>query len=424
MELSEVEAAIEADCTKAEEIRQHVSFEQRGMSVGDGLDYSHVTRELKNLAEDGDLDRHKNGRGYEYEIATDDGDDDATEAAESVDAGDIDPHRDYEFEEWVPSNVPEYVATDGEFDEISCEIEYIEEANNPAHIRLTGPTGAGKTHLPTYIAQERGYPLFDISVKWAIDTTDLLGRFVYVNDETRWVNGPLTKALLASKEGPVVLLLDEINRARPEAKAALFEALDDRAQVTIDALGGETVEGNAENIILFSTMNVGSGHVVEELDLAEQRRLGGMWEVDYLGMNHPEREADLLTERTPVHQGLAENLVDAANDVRELAADVSEQVDRGVPTGLLIEWASSAHKYALGDLSNPVMRAAKSNVVRAFYQDGDRDAGGRDTVTTTFESHFDGCPTEAVLDTDEWEAWTGETLEDEIDAGNDPDAAL
>jgi len=424
MELSEVEAAIEADCTKAEEIRQHVSFEQRGMSVGDGLDYSHVTRELKNLAEDGDLDRHKNGRGYEYEIATDDGDDGGVDGEAVAETDDITLPTDYDFESWVPEGTPEYVATDGEFDEISAEIEYIEEAADPAHIRLTGPTGAGKTHLPTYIADERDIPLFDISVKWAIDTTDLLGRFVYVNDESQWVNGPLTKALLASQEGPVVLLLDEINRARPEAKAALFEALDDRAQVTIDALGGETVEGVAENIILFSTMNVGSGHVVEELDLAEQRRLGGMWEVDYLGMNHPEREADLLTERTPVHQGLAENLVDAANDVRELAADVSEQVDRGVPTGLLIEWASSAHKYALGDLSNPVMRAAKSNVVRAFYQDGDRDAGGRDTVTTTFESHFDGCPTEAVLDTDEWEAWTGETLEDEIDAGNDPDAAL
>lgn len=389
-----------------------------------GLDYTHVSRELKNMAEDGDLVREKDGRGYKYFVPEDDADDGPGLGGKSADKGNVALRRDYEWDDWVPEGVPEYVATDGEYDEIQAEIEFIEEADNPAHIRMTGPTGAGKTHLPKFLGQEDGLPVFDISVKWAIDTTDLLGRFVYVNDETRWINGPLTKAVMASNERPVILLLDEVNRARPEAKAALFEALDDRAQVTLDALGGKTVEGNAENIILFSTMNVGSGHVVEELDLAEQRRLGGMWEVDYLGQNHPDREANLLTERTPIHDGLAGKLVEAANDVRQLADEVGQQVDRGIPTGLLIEWSASAYKYALAGLSNPVMRAAKSNVIRAFYQDGDRDAPGRDTVVSTIESHFDGVPADAVLESDEWAAWTGESLDDEIDMGNSPDSAL
>jgi len=267
-------------------------------------------------------------------------------------------------------------------------------------------------------------PLFDISVKWSIDSSALLGRYVYVDEATRWVNGPLTKALLASQERPVVLLLDEVNRARPEAKAALFEALDDRAQVTLDSLGGKTIQGDAMNLIVFSTMNVGSGHVVEELDLAEQRRLGGMWEVNYLGMNHPDREAGLLTDRTPVHEGLALSLVEAANDVRDLAGDTSQQVDRGIPTGVLMEWASSAHKYAAAGLADPVMRAAKSKTIRAFYRDGDRDAAGLDEVLTTLESHVDGVPADAVLEADAWQQWAGETLADELDMGTDPDNTL
>lgn len=389
-----------------------------------GLDYTHVSRELKGMAKDGDLVREKDGRGFKYYIPEDANDETPGMGGVAADTSSVPLRRDYDWNEWVREGVPEYVATDGEADEIAAEIDYIAEADDPAHIRLTGPTGAGKTHLPRYISQQRDLPLFDISVKWATDTTDLLGRFVYVNDETQWVNGPLTKAVMASAERPVILLLDEVNRARPEAKSALFEALDDRATVTLDGLGGKTVQGNAENLILFSTMNVGQGHVVEELDLAEQRRLGGMWSINYLGMNHPDREAGLLADRTPVHGGLAESLVDAANDVRNLAQDVDERVDRGIPTGVLIEWSASAYKYALADLSNPVMRAAKSQVLRAFFRDGDRDAPGMEAITGTLESHFDGMPARAVLDGDEWEAWTGQTLEDEIGLGSDPDSAL
>lgn len=412
MQLKDAKEAINDGHTTTGEIAEYL-----------GLDTTHVSRELKKMAESGDLYRERSGRGYEYYIPAEPASGGGG-AAVSGDGSSIDPERDYEWDAFVPEGVPEYVATDGEYDEIMARVEYREQVEKPAHIRLTGPTGAGKTHLARHVAQELDAPLFDISVKWAIDTTDLLGRFVYVNEETRWINGPLTKAIIASKEQDVVLLLDEINRARPESKAALFEALDDRAQVTLDGLGGVKIEGDNLNLIVFSTMNVGQGHVVEELDLAEQRRLGPMWSVNYLGLNHPDREAALLCERTPIHEGLAQSLVEAANDIRELAQETAKQVDRGVPTGLLLEWARGAYIDALAGNSNPVMRSAQSEVIRSFFQDGDRDAPGRETVVATLESHFDGMPADAVLDGDEWEAWTGETIEDALGLGSDPDSAL
>lgn len=363
-------------------------------------DRSHIARKLKSMSEDGVLTRTKKGRSYHYDFVRDFDDDGL-----SVRKG-------YEWSEWIPENVPEYVPTDGEYDEIQAEIEYRDEADNPAHIRLTGPTGCGKTHLARALAQDLETPLFDISVKWATDTTDLLGRFVIVNGETEWINGPLTKALLTSKERPVVLLLDEINRARPETKSALYEALDDRAQITIDALGGEVIEGEAENLIVVSTMNIGQGHHVEELDLAEQRRLGRKWCIDFLGLNHPEREAQLIADRTPVNRIFASKLVEAANHIRELANDENEQISRGVPTGLVLEMAASAYKYAKAGLENAAFRAAEAAIVRPYYESGSRDVRGRKAVISTFQSYFDGMPSEAVLQGADLQSWASERIED------------
>ena len=258
-------------------------------------------------------------------------------------------------------------------------------------------------------------------MKWATDTTDLVGRFVILEGETKWINGPLTKAILASKEQPVVLLLDEINRARPETKSALYEALDDRAQITIDAVGGETVEGEAVNLIVVSTMNVGKGHHVEELDLAEQRRLGKKWSIDYLGLNYPERETQLLTDRTPINKEFASKIVEVANDIRELAKDTNEQLSRGVPTGLLIEMAAAAFKYAQAGIENPALRASKAAIVRPYYESGDRDVSGRDTVLSAFRSYFDDMPSEAVLDEEALQSWVNKKPDnsEQIEAESD-----
>lgn len=331
----------------------------------------------------------------------------------------LSPHREYQWDKWIPENVPEYIPSGGEYEEIAATINSRHEMDAPARIRLTGPTGSGKTHLPRYLAQEQGAPLIDISVKWAIDSTDLLGRYVYVNDETRWINGPLTKAILASQEQDVYLLLDEVNRARPEAKSALFEALDDRTQVTIDALGGEIISGCAENIILFSTMNTGKGHYTEEMDLAEKRRLGAVWELDYLGLETPKQEVDLLVTRTDCSRAFAEASVQFANSIRETAQESDTDIQRGVATGVLIEFVRLAIKYAASDLSNPVVRAGMSQIVRPLYHTAGRDQSGKETVVELLNSYFNGCPVEAVLYGDEFDRWVGNDVEDTLDVETD-----
>jgi len=164
------------------------------------------------------------------------------------------------------------------------------------------------------------------------------------------------------------------------------------------------------NLIVVSTMNVGQGHHVEELDLAEQRRLGKKWAIDFLGLNHPDREAQLIADRTKVNQIFASKLVEAANKVRRLANDDSEAISRGIPTGLLLEMASSAFKYAKAGLDDAALRAARRAIVDPYYESGDREVRGRDTVVSTFQSFFDGMPSKAVLEGNELQAWADEDV--------------
>ena len=440
VDINNVHKAIEDGATTSSEILDYV----------DATDRSHVSRELKNLTAEGYLTRTKNGRAYEYGIpaqhsvrgesgtAADGGtvvqtsngeqppgsrvtgDAPASPTARgNLTTEDLQFETDYDWDDFVPSGTPEYVPTNSEYEEIRALIDGVGVFGRPAHIRLTGPTGAGKTHLPRYLADEDDAPLFTVAVKHALDSTDLIGRFVFAGGETRWINGQLTKAILASQDRTVYLLLDEVNLARPEAKSALFEALDDRAKVTIDALGGKTISGNPENIVVFSTMNVGRDHVTEELDLAEKRRLGGVWKLNHLGLNYPEREIDLLCDRTGCHELLAEAAVNFANDVRETAQQRGTDITRGVPTGVLIEFVQSARKFAKAELINSAVRAGKAQIVRPLYDNDGPNEPGKETVISTLNSYFDGCPPEAVLDRNEMAQFVETEIKDDPDLSSE-----
>lgn len=299
--------------------------------------------------------------------------------------------RGYDWDEYVPEDVPEYIPHNGEREEMLAEFETARESGKLPRAIVGGPTGSGKTHLARTVATDLHTPLLTIQGKYSMNEADLLGSPIIVNGETRWADGVLTKALLSSAERPTVLLVDEANRARPEAMSVLFSALDDRATVTLDARGGEVIQGDPHNLIVIATVNEGPGYFVEKMDLAERRRFGNKWYVDYLGLEHPAREAELLTSRTPAGSRLAELFVTAANDIRNRASDPGSAVGTGLPTATTMTWAQTAYAYAKAGMENPVMLAARNAVVNPFYSDDDEE---RDEVQQIITSHFDGAPFE------------------------------
>jgi nitric oxide reductase NorQ protein len=353
MKHEDVADAVRAGATTTREIAEHV-----------GLDRSHVGRELKRMVENGVLERHPrpSGNGYFYSIAPED-----------TDASDTDMpvlgNRDYDWNRFVPRpSAAEYIPSGNELTEIEAIIDARSDTGQLPRFRLGGPPGTGKTTLAEHIAAERQWPVIEVQLTASMREPDLFGSPQLIGGETVWADGPITRALLCSQERPTVLVLDEVNRASSRSKTALMPVLDHRARAVIKARGNEVIEGNAENLIVVSTMNEGPEFDTNPLDPAERRRLGNMWYISFLGLEHPEKEIDLVVQEASVSQTIAEGLVHAANAVREAALDnMNERIRSGIPTSDVIRWAQTAASYHKAGLNEPVLRAAESAITDPRY---------------------------------------------------------
>jgi hypothetical protein len=111
-------------------------------------------------------------------------------------------------------------------------------------------------------------------------------------------------------------------------------------------------------------------------------------------------------------------MVEAANQVRAEAArdDFDAAVDGGVPTGVMIEWASTARAYDAQGLDNPVFEAAVDTLLWPFY-DVDDDPDAHDFVRDMLGA-LDGTAYESVADT---EAGADSEQNDQDSADEEPD---
>lgn len=330
------------------------------------LSPSAARRRLKKAADEARSEvvrtRDPQGNGYVYGIADDEGE----AAAEGLPVfGD----REYDWAQWVPNaDTNEYVEIDGELSDFLAIIEAREETGQLPRGRLTGPPGTGKTTYARYIAARKQWPLFPIQFTASMRDAELYGSPHLIGGESVWVDGPAVKALLCSRERPVVVLLDEINRAPFYRKASLQSFLDHRAEAILQLRGGEVITGDAQNLVTIATMNEGVEYETYDIDPAERRRHGNTWEIPFLGLVDADREAAIVADRTPVARDLARVFVEAANDIRELAlSDPTSPIEKGIATSLLLDWARTAASYRHSDRPEPIRRAARTAIVTPHY---------------------------------------------------------
>src|SRR4029077_17001356 len=79
-------------------------------------------------------------------------------------------------------------------------------------VMLKGPTGCGKTRLVEAMAHDLDRPLITVACHDDLSTADLVSRLLLDEGETRWVDGPLTRAV---REG-AICYLDEVVEARQD----------------------------------------------------------------------------------------------------------------------------------------------------------------------------------------------------------------
>ena len=229
----------------------------------------------------------------------------------------------YRIEEYVIQDEPFYVPT-------SDEVEIFAAAyRQRVPVLLKGPTGTGKTRFVEYMAWKLGQPLtivkeagkasngasaggaiplVTVACHEDLTASDLVGRYLLDANGTRWIDGPLTRAVKAGG----ICYLDEIVEARKDTTVIIHPLTDHRRLLTIDKLG-EVVEA-AENFLLVVSYNPGYQNVLKDLKHSTRQRFVA------LDFQFPdaEREAKIIAHESGVDTNTAAMLAKLGSKVRQL----------------------------------------------------------------------------------------------------------
>jgi MoxR-like ATPase len=246
---------------------------------------------------------------------------------------------------------------------------------------LEGEAGVGKTEVARTLAAATGAQLVRLQCHEGIDVHHALydwdhprqllalraaegagngdaGRAADVDlwSERFLLRRPLLQALTA--EGPVVLLIDEIDRADDAFEAFLLELLSDFA-VTIPELG--TVRATQPPLVILTSNRT------RELHDALKRRCLYHW-IDY---PDPLRELEILRVQAPgVPEQIAERVVAAVARLRE--QDLYKQPGVGETVSWARSLAALGEDAALGDALGAVLKVREDQErVRALGVLGD-----------------------------------------------------
>lgn len=175
-------------------------------------------------------------------------------------------------------------------------------------VLLKGPTGCGKTRFVEAMAYDLERPLITVACHDDLTTADLVGRFLLQGGETRWVDGPLTRAV---RDG-AICYLDEIVEARQDTTVVLHPLADHRRQMPIDRLG-ITLDA-APGFCLVVSYNPGYQSVLKDLKDSTRQRMVVI-EMDFPPIDVEEK---ILAHEAGVDQQTAVELVRLGQALRRL----------------------------------------------------------------------------------------------------------
>ena len=213
---------------------------------------------------------------------------------------------------------------------------------NQIPVLLKGPTGCGKTRFMEYMAWRLEKALVTISCHDDLTASDLIGRFLIVGGETRWIDGPLTAAVRLG----AICYLDEIVEARKDTTVVIHPLADDRRILPIEKTG--EVLHATNNFCLSVSYNPGYQSVLKDLKPSTRQRFVAI-EFDY---PNAETETKIIIEESGLDSETASLLVRYAGMTRNLKGNGLEE---GASTRLLVHAAKLMQS---GIESQPAYQAA------------------------------------------------------------------
>ncbi len=227
---------------------------------------------------------------------------------------------DTEISTYIIKEEPYYAAQGG-------EIEIFEAAyKNGIPVLLKGPTGCGKSRFMEYMAWRLKRPLITVSCHDDLTSSDLVGRYLIVGGETRWTDGPLTRAVRCGG----ICYLDEVVEARKDTTVVIHPLADDRRALPIEKTG-ELVQAGKEFCLAIS-YNPGYQSVLKDLKQSTRQRFVAV-EFDY---PDAKQEQQIIVRESGVEESLAKQLVKFAGMTRNLKGNGLEE---GASTRLLVHAA-------------------------------------------------------------------------------------
>jgi MoxR-like ATPase len=128
--------------------------------------------------------------------------------------------------------------------------------------------------------------------------------------EDLYLLGPLLQAIKTSATAPVVLLVDELDKARPAVDALLLTTLNS-GRITVMGLGQDgksaVINANRQNILIVIAKN-------DERDLHPALLRRGR--VIYIDYPHPDVETRIIREQSGIGAEAARSIVTQANKLR------------------------------------------------------------------------------------------------------------
>lgn len=224
---------------------------------------------------------------------------------------------------------------------LSDEVEICKAAyEQRLPLLLKGPTGCGKTRFVEYmvwlLAHQRGtdLPLVTVACQEDLTAGDLVGRYLLIDGETRWTDGPLTRAVRSG----AICYLDEVVEARKDTTVIIHALTDHRRLLPIDRTG-ELLEAHPDFLLMIS-YNPGYQSALKDLKPSTRQRFVS---IEFTYPNR-EREAEIIATESGTNTELAIRLAVIGEKIRNLAEHGFEE---GVSTRLLV-YAANLVEQGLG----------------------------------------------------------------------------
>ena len=249
--------------------------------------------------------------------------------------------KEYAIEEFLVRSEPYYRP-------VGDELELFTAAyNQHIPVLLKGPTGCGKTRFVEYMAWKLGrpmtvvrptdsgrpvqdlrdgevrVPLVTIACHEDLTASDLVGRYLLDSEGTRWIDGPMTRAVKAG----AILYLDEVVEARKDTTVLIHPLTDHRRILPVEKTG-QIIEAD-DRFLLCISYNPHYQSALKDLKHSTRQRFISV-EFDY---PPPEIEAEIVKKESGCSDEQAGALAKLGEKVRNLR---DHGLAEGASTRLLI----------------------------------------------------------------------------------------